>query len=115
MKYIYFSILLLATRLPAQTSKIAQDPSVDWAAVIELTLPADPFYLPVEEGRDASITVLKLSAEDHSLSAAVDHSLNSKLWEMAKSEQWELFADPALTRRIPFEEVMRRISQPDTT
>lgn len=115
MKYIFFSILLFATRLSAQPLKISNDPSVDWAAVIELTLPADPLSLPEEQGRDATIAVLKLAADDHGLGSVIDHSLSSKLWEMAKSEQWEMYADPALTRRLPFEQVMRRFSQPDTT
>jgi len=115
MKFICFSILLLATRLSAQPAKIIQDPRVDWAAVIELTLPADPFFLPEEEGRDAGITVLKLLSDDRSLSAAIDYSLNGKLWQIAKSEQWEMYADAALTRRLPFEEAMRKFSHPDTT
>lgn len=86
----------------------------DWAAVIEMTLPADPMEAKPDEDEHASAAILKLSAADYSLDPYIDHSLNVKLWQLARNGSWEMYDDPELTKRLPLETLMRRFAKPDT-
>jgi hypothetical protein len=61
------------------------------------------------------VAVLKLATDDNSLRDGIDYSLNGMLWEMAKTKQWDIFADPELTKHLVFEDILRSMSQPDTT
>jgi hypothetical protein len=109
--------LFLSLHLFAQTEKILEDPSVNWAAEIELTLPADPLEYSVKEDRSAALAVLKLLADyeyEPSLSPYIHHSLNAKLWDIAENDDWEAFSNAELTRPIEAEELLQIISGPDT-
>ncbi|MFZ4474630.1 MAG: hypothetical protein ACOYPR_05510 [Saprospiraceae bacterium] len=109
-------LLFISLSAHAQSPKsIQEDPKTDWAAIIELSFPSDPFLQPDALRKEAEMTVLKLSAESYGIRDYVDFSLNTKLWQMAKSEQWEMYADANLTRQMAFEEAMRKFSKPDTT
>jgi hypothetical protein len=92
----------------------AQEPDVDWAAYIELILPADPLLSSGDEDPKAGMAVLKLTSRDAGFSETVNHSLNYKLWEMARQNEWEIFEDAGLTRPLSFETAMRRATRPDT-
>lgn len=115
MQKLILAFAFLPSLVFAQIVKIQQDPKVDWAGIIELTLPADPFNLPQEESLDATMEVLKLNSLGRGFHDHIDHSLNAKLWQVAKTEQWEMFSDPELTKKLPFESAMRRFSKPDST
>jgi len=106
--------LFLALPLFAQTEKFLEDPSVNWAAEIELTLPADPLEFSINEDRTAAMAVLKLSAADNGLLGYVSHSLNSKLWEIAENGDWEAYSNAELTKPIDAEELLQIIGGPDT-
>lgn len=93
---------------------VAKDPGIDWAAYIELILPADPLLFSADADVHASMAVLKLNAADDGFSEMVNHSLNYKLWEVTRQNEWEIFEDPGLTRPIPFEQAMRRAEGIDT-
>ncbi len=106
--------LFLASPLFAQTEQILEDPSVNWAAEIELTLPADPLEFSINEDRTAAMAVLKLSALDNGLLGYLGHSLNAKLWEIAENGDWEAYSNAELTKPIDPEELFYIISGPDT-
>ncbi len=114
------SLLLLASlfltlNLAAQIEKILEDPSVNWAAEIELTLPADPLELSANEDRSAAFAVLKLVAEyEPTLQGYAHHSLNAKLWDIAENGDWEAYANAELTRLLDADELLQIISGPDT-
>lgn len=107
--------LLLTLNLFAQTEKILEDPSVNWAAEIELTLPADPLEFSANEDRSAALAVLKLTAEyESTLHGYINHSLNAKLWDIAENGDWEAYSNAELTRPLDTEELLQIISGPDT-
>jgi hypothetical protein len=107
--------LLLTLNLAAQIEKILEDPSVSWAAEIELTLPADPLEFSANEDRTAALAALKLTAEyEPTLQGYVNHSLNAKLWDIAENGDWEAFSNAELTRPLDTEELLQIISGPDT-
>lgn len=106
--------ILLSFSLRAQTEKILADPSVNWAAEIEITLPADPLEFSANEDRTAAIAVLKLAEPDYSLWGYVNHSLNAKLWDIAENGDWEAYSNADLTRPLDTEELLQILSGPDT-
>ncbi len=107
--------LCLTLPLLSQTEKILSNPAVNWAAEIELTLPADPLEFSANEDRTAALAVLKLSTEyEPGLQGYLHHSLNAKLWDIAENGDWEAFANAELTRPLDSEELLQIISGPDT-
>lgn len=123
LKFRFFamkSLLLLASlflplHLAAQIEKILEDPSVNWAAEIELTLPADLLQFSANQDRSAAFAVLKLAPEyEPTLDGYVFHSLNAKLWEIAENEEWEAYANAELTRLLDADELLLIVSGPDT-
>lgn len=109
------ALLFFCLPLAAQTENILEDPSVNWAAEIELTLPADPLEFSAREDRSAALAVLKLSTEpDRRLDGYINHSLNAKLWDIAENGDWEAFSNAELTRPLEAEELRQIISGPDT-
>lgn len=107
--------LFLTLNLFSQTENILNDPSVDWAAEIELTLPADPLEFSANEDRSAALAVLKLSAEyEPTLQSYLNHSLNAKLWDIAENGDWEAYSNAELTRPLDAEELRQMIGGPDT-
>lgn len=106
--------LFLSLNLTAQTEQILSDPWVNWAAEIELTLPADPLEYSANEDRSATLAVLKLNEPDRSMGGYVNHSLNAKLWDIAENGDWEAYSNAELTRQLDNDELMNIISGPDT-
>lgn len=112
--FLLLAPLFLNLALLAQTEKILEDPSVNWAAEIELTLPADPLEFSVNEDRTAALAVLKLASSERGLEGFVNHSLNAKLWEIAENGDWEAYSNAELTRPLDAEELSQIISGPDS-
>lgn len=113
--FLLLASLLLPLNLAAQMEKILEDPSVNWAAEIELTLPADPLESSANEDRSAAFAVLKLVTEyEPNLHSYVHHSLNAKLWDIAENGDWEAYANAELTRLLDTDELLQTISGPDT-
>ncbi len=110
----FLLLLFFAFVVSLSAQSPLQDPDVDWAAYIELTLPADPLMAVADEDPYAGMMVLKLTSDDHSFGDIPDHSLNYKLWEVTRQNEWEIFEDAALTRPYPFEAAMRKVTGPDT-
>lgn len=109
------ALLFSCLPLLAQTEKILEDPAVNWAAEIELTLPADPLEFSANEDRSAALAVLKLTTEpDERLNGYINHSLNAKLWDIAENGDWEAFSNAEMTRPLETEELLQIISGPDT-
>lgn len=106
--------LILPLCLFAQTEKILSNPSVNWAAEFEITLPADPLEFSVNEDRTAALAVLKLANSEPGLTGFVHHSLNAKLWDIAENGDWEAFTNAELTRPLDIDELLDIISGPDT-
>lgn len=108
--------LFLALQLGAQTEKILEDPAVNWAAEIELTLPADPLEFSANEDRSASMAALKLTAIEYEpgMDGYVNHSLNTKIWDIAENGDWEAYSNAELTRPMDAEELQQIIGGPDT-
>ncbi len=109
---VYAFVVLCPLLLFAQLTPKSPDPGADWVAMIEIELPANP--VDAIDDADAAVGILKLSAIDPGFSPDIDHSLSRKLWEVAKAGLWEMYADPELTKRLPFEEAVQRLSRPDT-
>jgi len=113
--YLLPASLFLTLNLFAQPEKILEDPAVNWAAEIELTLPADPLEFSANEDRTAALAVLKLTTEyEPTLQSYLNHSLNAKLWDIAENGDWEAFSNAELTRPLDDEELQQIISGPDT-
>lgn len=106
--------LFFALNIFAQTEKILEDPAVNWAAEIEITLPADPLEFSINEDRSAALAVLKLANPEPGLWSFVNHSLNAKLWEIAENGDWPAFANAELTRPLDTDDILQIISGPDT-
>lgn len=106
--------LLISLNLSAQVEQILRDSTVNWAAEIELTLPADPLEYSANEDRSATLAVLKLNEPDHSLGGYVNHSLNAKIADLAENGDWEAYSDADLTRPMDADELNSIISGPDS-
>jgi hypothetical protein len=115
MKYLYFGLLLLTSPATAQITEIQKNPDIDWAVIIDLTLPSDPLLATADEDANAHMAVLKLFSDDDGIGGYIDHTLNSRLWEVARDGSWEMYADASLTQRLSFEKYMQELTQPDTT
>jgi hypothetical protein len=115
MKSLYFSLIFLGNSLMAQVVDIQKDPTIDWAAIVDVLLPADPVYATADEDEHSKMAILKLVAPPPEIGSFVDHSLSSKLWEVAKSGAWEMYSDPEMTQRLTFEGYMSSVLQPDTS
>ena len=107
--------VLGACSVSAQPTEYLRSPDVNWAAIIELVLPADPLLASANEPKEAAMAVLKLTSDDQSLYGYVGHSLNAKLWDLASTGEWEAFADANLTQLISPDEVLLKTNAPDTT
>lgn len=109
------ALLFLTQNLAAQIERILENPSVSWAAEIELTLPADPLEFSANEDRTAALAVLKLTGEyEPTLQGYVNHSLNAILWDIAENGDWEAYTNADLTRPLDIDELLQIISGPDT-
>ncbi|MCB0543986.1 MAG: hypothetical protein H6575_19525 [Lewinellaceae bacterium] len=106
--------LLIPLCLSGQLEQILQDPEVNWAAEIEITLPADPLANSNDEDRSAAMAVLKLNESDQSLDRYISHSLNAKLWDIAENGDWEAYSNADLTRPLDIDELMNIVSGPDS-
>ncbi|MCC6413100.1 MAG: hypothetical protein IT270_15660, partial [Saprospiraceae bacterium] len=107
--------VLSACSVFAQPAEYLRSPDVNWAAIIEIVLPADPLLASANEPKEASMAVLKLTSDDQSLYGYVGHSLNAKLWDLASTGEWEAFADANLTQPLSADEVLKKVGGPDTT
>ncbi len=115
MKLIPFILLycLLGQNALAQSTTKSVGVPADWAAYIEMTLPADP-TLAQDQGY-TQMGVLKLAIENNFwYETTPSHSLNHKLWEVAKAGQWPIFEDSELQRPINFEAALLYMSRSDT-
>ena len=107
--------VLGACTLAAQPAECLRRPDVNWAAIIELVLPADPLLASANEPKEASMAVLKLTSDDQSLYGYIGHSLNAKLWDLASTGDWEAYADANLTQPLSADVVLQKVGAPDTT
>lgn len=113
--FLLLASLFLPLGLTAQIEKILEDSSVNWAAEIELTLPADPLELSANEDRSAAFAVLKLAPEyEPTLDGYVHHSLNAILWDIAENGDWEAYSNAELTVLLDTDDLMQITSGPDT-
>jgi hypothetical protein len=101
------------TPLFAQLNAGLKDPSIDWAAFIEMVVPADPVAAAAQGDPFATTSILKLQSDDTGF-GPVQHSLSYYLWEAARQGEWDLFEDPELTRPTRFDAAIRRLMEPDT-
>jgi hypothetical protein len=114
-KYLPIIVLYCFWSMPtgAQITPKSGSVPADWAAYIELVLPADPTL--AQEQTFATVGVLKLAIEDNQWNEVRPrHSLNHKLWELVKAGGWPIFEDAEMLRPTNFEAALLYMSRTDT-
>lgn len=118
MKKTSLSLLVCFCSLSlfAQYEKILADPTVSWAAEIELYLSPEVVWheWPSDSLNDGAVLKTVNTAFSGSSPFADAPTLMQRLFDVVLDDRWPAFADAGLTQPLTFDDLLARFSKVDT-